>query len=42
MHLEQIEDFQVGMNVSEGQQIGTMGGSGKDRTDAYPSHLHMK
>jgi murein DD-endopeptidase MepM/ murein hydrolase activator NlpD len=42
MHLEQIGDFQVGMNVSEGQQIGTMGGSGKGRTDAYSSHLHYE
>ena len=43
MHLDEIsQDVKEGMGVVEGQQIGTMGGSGKGVSDAYKSHLHYE
>lgn len=43
MHLDAINsDIQVGTAVTEGQQIGTMGSSGKGKSDAYTSHLHYE
>ncbi len=43
MHLDAVnEGIQTGTVVSEGQQIGTMGGSGKGKSDAYTSHLHYE
>ena len=30
------------MAISEGQQIGTMGGSGKGSSSEYKSHLHYE
>ena len=43
MHLNEISDkIKVGEFVSEGQQIGTMGGSGKGAMDNYAVHLHYE
>ncbi|MDD2244972.1 MAG: peptidoglycan DD-metalloendopeptidase family protein [Dysgonamonadaceae bacterium] len=43
MHLDAVSDgIQTGTVVTEGQQIGTMGGSGKGKSDAYTSHLHYE
>ena len=43
MHLDAISaGIEKGSVVSEGQQIGTMGGSGKGQPDAYTSHLHYE
>ena len=43
MHLDMISNgIQEGSVVQEGQQIGTMGGSGKGVSDRYTSHLHYE
>ena len=43
MHLDVISaDIETGSFVTEGQQIGTMGGSGKGKSDAYTTHLHYE
>ena len=43
MHLDVISNgIQEGSIVQEGQQIGTMGGSGKGVSDRYTSHLHYE
>ncbi|WP_455499166.1 peptidoglycan DD-metalloendopeptidase family protein, partial [Coprobacter sp.] len=43
MHLDAISaSIETGSSVTEGQQIGTMGGSGKGKPDAYTSHLHYE
>ena len=43
MHLDAISaDIETGSFVTEGQQIGTMGGSGKGKSDAYTTHLHYE
>lgn len=43
MHLNSVESsLKVGSEVAEGQQIGTMGGSGFGKDDAYTSHLHYE
>ncbi len=43
MHLNSVESsLKVGSKVAEGQQIGTMGGSGFGKDDAYTSHLHYE
>jgi RHS repeat-associated protein len=43
MHLDAVSNgIQTGTVVTEGQQIGTMGGSGKGKSDAYTSHLHYE
>ena len=43
MHLDAISsELKEGMSVSEGQQIGTMGGSGNGKSDEYASHLHYQ
>ncbi len=43
MHLDEItEGLKVGDKISEGYQIGTIGGSGKGKSDAYTSHLHYE
>ena len=43
MHLDMISNnMQEGSIVQEGQQIGTMGGSGKGVSDRYTSHLHYE
>ena len=43
MHLDTIEKgLSVGDYVQEGQQIGTMGGSGKGDLYKYNSHLHYE
>ena len=43
MHLDSIdESIIVGTIITEGQRIGTMGGSGSGRSDAYTSHLHYE
>ena len=43
MHLDAVGDgLEEGMAISEGQQIGTMGGSGKGSSSEYKSHLHYE
>ena len=43
MHLDEIfTDIQVGESVIEGQQIGTMGGSGNGKKKKYAIHLHYE
>lgn len=43
MHLNSINsDIKPNVPISEGQQIGTMGGSGYGREDAFNSHLHYE
>lgn len=43
MHLNSIsEGIEVGLEIAEGTQIGTMGGSGKGKKDTYKSHLHYE
>ncbi|MBP1616079.1 MAG: hypothetical protein H6Q13_3527, partial [Bacteroidetes bacterium] len=43
MHLDAINSgIQVGAEVTEGQQLGTMGGSGKGESEKYVSHLHYE
>lgn len=43
MHLDAINsDIKLGTVIAEGQQIGTMGGSGKGKSDAYTAHLHYE
>ena len=43
MHLDMVSNaIQEGSIVQEGQQIGTMGGSGKGASDRYTSHLHYE
>lgn len=43
MHLNEIgQSIKEGMSVSEGQQIGSMGVSGKGVPNAYKSHLHYE
>lgn len=43
MHLDAISSgIKVGTNISEGQQIGKMGGSGKGSSNEYVSHLHYE
>lgn len=43
MHLNGVDSsLKVGSEVAEGQQIGTMGGSGFGKDDAYTSHLHYE
>ncbi|MFV0546258.1 MAG: M23 family metallopeptidase [Bacteroides sp.] len=43
MHLDAISSgIKIGSNISEGQQIGNMGGSGKGKSDTYASHLHYE
>jgi len=41
MHLSQA-DVKIGVQVSEGQQIGEMGRSGFGKADAYNAHLHYE
>jgi RHS repeat-associated protein len=43
MHLNSmVEGLEVGQEINEGMQIGTMGGSGNGKKDAYLSHLHYE
>jgi RHS repeat-associated core domain len=42
MHLEGVPTVKVGDKIAEGQQIGTMGGTGKGNQDEYLSHLHYE
>ena len=43
MHLNAINsNLREGVTVVEGQQIGTMGGSGNGKSDEYASHLHYQ
>ena len=43
MHLQTIaEGLKIGDPVTEGQQIGSMGGSGHGKPNAYKSHLHYE
>ncbi len=43
MHLESINDnLAVGFAVTEGTQIGTLGGSGKGSENGYVPHLHYE
>ncbi len=43
MHLDGFASgLKVGMEINEGQQIGTMGGSGKNGQSDYTSHLHYE
>lgn len=43
MHLEGItEGLTEGSIITEGQQIGTIGGTGNGSTDAYAPHLHYE
>ena len=45
MHLDDIsEGIEVGSNITEGQQIGTMGksGYGKQNYEKFMSHLHYE
>ena len=43
MHLDEInEGIVVGSVITEGQQIGTMGGTGQGQKSKYSSHLHYE
>ncbi|MDD3037133.1 RHS repeat-associated core domain-containing protein [Bacteroides sp.] len=43
MHLDGINsNIKVGVTIAEGQQLGTMGGSGKGIADEYSAHLHYE
>jgi RHS repeat-associated protein len=42
MHLSSVKDLKEGDFVSEGQEIGLMGGSGFGKDNAYISHLHYE
>ncbi|MBO4843175.1 MAG: M23 family metallopeptidase [Bacteroidales bacterium] len=43
MHLNSIhEGLTIGAVITEGQMIGTMGGSGSGITDKYTTHLHYE
>mgnify|MGYP001628287520 FL=1 len=43
MHLNTIsEGIEVGLEIAEGTQIGTMGGSGNGKPNQYLSHLHYE
>jgi murein DD-endopeptidase MepM/ murein hydrolase activator NlpD len=43
MHLDNITaDLVVGSTVMEGDQIGTIGGSGRGRSNEYTPHLHYE
>ena len=43
MHLDEIgQGIKEGMSVLEGQQIGTMGGSGYGLSNTYTTHLHYE
>lgn len=43
MHLDAIDpSIKVGASITEGQQIGTMGRSGKGKHEYFTSHLHYE
>jgi murein DD-endopeptidase MepM/ murein hydrolase activator NlpD len=43
MHLDALSDgLEVGGAIAEGQQIGTLGGSGFGNSDSYDAHLHYE
>ena len=43
MHLETINNnLKVGDKIKEGEQIGTMGGTGSGKQNKYTSHLHYE
>jgi len=41
-HLKERAPVSVGQRVTEGQRIGTMGGSANGRLDTYAVHLHLE